>query len=294
MEAVNADLAAREGSPESPPLLEVTDLGVQLPTGERDTIQAVDSISLSIRAGERVGIVGESGTGKSVTGRAVAGLLPDSKRVRVRGSIRFRGTEMVGASPSAVRRLRRHDVGMIFQDPLSYLNPTMRIERQLLEAVPHEDRTRASALIDEYMEMVGLPNVPQVRRQYPFELSGGMRQRVMIAMALAKKPSLLIADEPTTALDVTVQAKVLRSLTESVERVGSAMMMITHDLAVVSETCERVYVLYGGRVVESGHTEQVFNDPQHPYTKALIRSVLSLTDESTDFYSFSGEELNRD
>jgi ABC-type dipeptide/oligopeptide/nickel transport system ATPase component len=271
---------------ENAPLLEVRNLAVRLPTGERDSVQAVRDVSLTIRPGERVGIVGESGSGKSITGRAIAGLLPQSKRVVVDGSIRYRGNEMVGAGRSAVQDLRRSRISMIFQDPLSFLNPTMRIERQVDEALPTSVKPgERGQLIDQYLEFAGLNNVSELRRRYPFELSGGMRQRVLIAIALAKSPELIIADEPTTALDVTVQAKVLQSLSDGVAQLGTTLMMITHDLAVVSQMCDRVYVLYRGEVVESGDTANVFGNPQHPYTAALIRSVVSLSDDTNELYS---------
>ncbi|WP_157157701.1 MULTISPECIES: ABC transporter ATP-binding protein [unclassified Diaminobutyricimonas] len=273
-------------SQENAPLLEVSNLAVRLPTGERDSVQAVRDVSLTIHPGERVGIVGESGSGKSITGRAIAGLLPQSKRVLVEGSIRYRGKEMVGASRSAVQDLRRSRISMIFQDPLSFLNPTMRIERQVDEALPVSVKQgERGHLIDQYLELAGLNNVSELRRRYPFELSGGMRQRVLIAIALAKSPELIIADEPTTALDVTVQAKVLQSLSDGVSRLGTTLMMITHDLAVVSQMCDRVYVLYRGEVVESGDTAKVFGNPQHPYTAALIRSVVSLSDDTNELHS---------
>jgi ABC-type dipeptide/oligopeptide/nickel transport system ATPase component len=260
------------------PLLEISDLSVLLPTGEKSSTQAVSCVNLTIGAGERVGIVGESGSGKSVTGRTIAGLLAESKRVEVKGSIKFRGVEYNGAPRERWMHVRREVVSMIFQDPLNSLNPTMRVGRQVAEV------TRPSLSQDDvaaFLEKAGLPNGLAVASRYPFELSGGMRQRVSIAIALAKRPSLVIADEPTTALDVTVQAKVLQSLQEAVKDLGTSLLMISHDLAVVAKMCDRVYVMNQGRVVESGDTLSVFTDPQHPYTAGLLSNIRRLSTRDT-------------
>ncbi|WP_310516689.1 ABC transporter ATP-binding protein [Agromyces aerolatus] len=278
------------------PLLEVTDLSVRLPTGPKSDVHAVKRVSFHLNPGERVGIVGESGSGKSVTGRAVAGLLPLSRRVEVAGSIRMSGKEMIGASRRDWQEVRRSRVSMIFQDPLSYLNPTMRVGAQVAEAYRPADASRrgsarqARTARDEiyaYMELAGLKDVDRVARKFPFELSGGMRQRVLIAIALAKRPEIILADEPTTALDVTVQQHVLESLSRSVAELGTSLIMISHDLAVVAEMCERVYVMYAGYNVEDGPTEQVFTNPAKPYTQGLLRSVRSLSDDSDELYSYS-------
>jgi ABC-type dipeptide/oligopeptide/nickel transport system ATPase component len=268
--------------------LEVSDLGVRLPTGARSDIEAVASVSLAVRRGERVGIVGESGSGKSVTGRAIAGLLPASPRVKVTGSIRFDGQEMVGGPERSWDDIRARKVGMIFQDPLTFLNPTMKIGAQVREALPSGRRASARTADEEvqrFLGLAGLENVVELAQRFPYELSGGMRQRVLIAIAIAKLPDLIIADEPTTALDATVQLHVLRTLDESVRELGTSLILISHDLAVVASMTDRIYVMYGGRVVESGATATVLERPRHPYTQALLRSVRSLTDDDVELWS---------
>lgn len=271
------------------PLLQVTGLNVFLPTGRRSEIEAVRHVDLVVHDGERVGIVGESGSGKSVTGRAIAGLLPTSPLVRVNGSIRFAGTEMVGAPAEAWDAIRRERVGMIFQDPLTFLNPVMRIGRQVTESIPlsrvNGDHRARLAAVHEFLEKAGLENVEQVANSFPHELSGGMRQRVLIAIAIAKSPALILADEPTTALDATVQQRVLNTLDKTVAELRTAMILISHDLAVVAGMTDRVYVMYAGQIVEEGPTERVLEDPQHRYTQALLRSVHSITEPDTDLYS---------
>lgn len=267
------------------PLLQVDRLGVRLPTGRRSFVQAVRSVGLTVRAGERVGIVGESGSGKSVTVKAISGLLPESPLVGIEGSIRLAGQELVGAGRAAWQDVRAKRIGMIFQDPSSYLNPTMRVGAQVRESLlAGRGSGRGADETYRFLELAGLPDAREVAERYPFELSGGMRQRILIAIALAKQPELIIADEPTTALDATVQRQVLRSLDESVDALDTALLLITHDLAVVAGLCDRVYVMYRGEVVESGTTEQIFLEPQHEYTKELLRCVRSLSDDSTDLY----------
>ncbi|GAA3660393.1 ABC transporter ATP-binding protein [Microbacterium marinilacus] len=276
-----ADGAGETGGPA---LLEVADLRVDLPTGEHDEVCAVARVGLTVARGERVGIVGESGSGKSVTGRAIAGLLPASSRVRVNGSIRFDGREMLGAPAAEWARVRRETVGMIFQDPLTFLNPVMRIGRQVAESVPRGTPREREAEAQRFLALAGLEDVAELARRYPHELSGGMRQRVLIAIAIAKLPKLIIADEPTTALDATVQAVVLKTLAETVSELGTSLILISHDLAVVAGMTERLYVMYRGRIVESGATAEVLARPRHPYTQALLRSVRSLTDDD-ELYS---------
>lgn len=266
-------------------LLEVTGLRVHLPTGTRRELQAVSNVSLDVSRGERVGIVGESGSGKSVTGRAIAGLLPTSPRVRVEGSIRFDGREMVGAPASAWDAIRSRTVGMIFQDPLTFLNPTMTIGRQVAESISPDRRDRAGAEVLRFLSLVGLQDVAALAQRFPHELSGGMRQRVLIAIAIAKLPDLILADEPTTALDATVQKLVLETLDSTVATLGTSLVLISHDLAVIDGMTDRVYVMYGGRIVETGSTDDVLSRPRHPYTQALLRSVRSLTDEGVELYS---------
>ncbi|GAA4415929.1 ABC transporter ATP-binding protein [Georgenia halophila] len=278
--------APTAGNGEETPLLQVSNLQVYLPTGSRSEVEATRSVSLSVHRGERVGIVGESGSGKTVTGRAAAGLLPTSPRVRVKGSIKFAGREMVGAPPKAWDEVRAKTVGMIFQDPLTYLNPVMKIGTQVRESISPDRRghDRGDEVL-RCLSLAGLEDVGELAERFPHELSGGMRQRVLIAIAVAKKPDLLVADEPTTALDATVQQRVLQTLDETVTELGTSLILISHDIAVVSGMTDRIYVMYDGCVVESGATRDVLENPEHPYTQALLRSVRSLTEEGMELYS---------
>lgn len=263
------------------PLIEIEDLSVHLPAGRNRLIHAVERVSLTLFEGERVGLVGESGSGKSVTIKAISGLLPESPAVRVEGSIRYRGTELIGASAAEWRMTRSKRISMIFQDPQSYLNPTMRVGRQVMEALRHgRAEKKGTAELHHYLELAGLQDPRQISAMYPFQLSGGMRQRVLIAIALAKEPEAVMADEPTTALDATVQRRVLASLDRSVEELGTSLLLVTHDLGVVAGLCDRIYVMYRGNIVESGTTEQIFYDPQNDYTKELLMSVRSLHDDT--------------
>ncbi|MFM2106462.1 MAG: hypothetical protein RL338_1494, partial [Chloroflexota bacterium] len=259
------------------PLLVVRDLTVEFRTiGGR--VRAVNGIDFEIGAGEIVGLVGESGSGKSVTSRAIMGLLP-RRTSRVGGSVRLGGDELVGLSESAYRRVRGERVAMVFQDPLTALNPLYRAGEQVAEALRfHRGMSRAAAdrRTVELLADVGLPDPEAVARRYPHELSGGMRQRVMIAMALACEPELLIADEPTTALDVTVQAQILELLRDLVRDRGMALLLITHDLGVVRELCERAIVLYAGRIAEAAAVGELFAGPRHPYTAGLAASNPSI------------------
>ncbi|MGO2111078.1 MAG: ATP-binding cassette domain-containing protein, partial [Pseudoclavibacter sp.] len=242
-----ASTTSQAGHVTADDLFRVEDLAVHLPAGHNDMITAVRGVNLVIRNGERVGLVGESGSGKSVTGRAIAGLLPTSPRVRVEGSIRIAGTEMVGADARSWDAVRRKTVGMIFQDPLTFLNPTMRIGRQVDESVrassetPTGKRERLDA-VHHYLRKAGLENADQVAMSFPHELSGGLRQRVLIAVAIAKAPRLILADEPTTALDATVQQRVLDTIDDTVTDLGTSLLLISHDLAVVRLVSDRVAV----------------------------------------------------
>src|SRR6266511_2984163 len=260
--------AARE------PLLAVDDLRVQFWTS-RGTIYAVNGISFDIAPGETLGIVGESGCGKSVTALALLGILPRAGRVPT-GSARFGGRDLIKLSDRELRRIRGKEIAMIFQDPMTSLNPVLTIGRQIREALEtHFDmkREEANARAAELLDRVGIPSAKARLRDYPHQFSGGMRQRAMIAMALACKPKLLIADEPTTALDVTIQAQILDVLRELVSDQGAALILITHDLGVVAGMCESVNVMYAGMFVETGSAEQVFETPRHPYTLGLLQSV---------------------
>ena len=259
-------------SPE--PLLAVDGLRVQFWTA-RGTIHAVNGISFSIREGETLGIVGESGCGKSVTALALLGILPRAGRA-VAGTANFAGRDLLKMSDRELRDVRGKDIAMIFQDPMTSLNPVLTIGRQIREALETHfdmDKDDAQKRAVELLDEVGIPGAPNAVRDYPHQFSGGMRQRAMIAMALACKPRLLIADEPTTALDVTIQAQILDLLRALVVDTGMALILITHDLGVVAGMCERVNVMYGGMFMEVGPAELLFARPRHPYTLGLLQSV---------------------
>jgi peptide/nickel transport system ATP-binding protein len=256
------------------PLLEVRDLHVSFDT-EDGVVRAVDGVSFAVEAGRTLGIVGESGSGKTVTSLSVLGLTR-AANARVEGSILLRGRELTTAGEEELRRIRGDDVAMIFQDPLSSLHPFFRIGDQLSEAVlAHRDVTRreASQRALQMLDLVGLPDARRRVRGYPHELSGGMRQRVMIAMALVNDPKLLIADEPTTALDVTVQAQILELLARLQAEREMAIVLITHDLGLVAELADDVAVMYAGQIVEQAPTQALFDAPGHPYTWGLLRSI---------------------
>jgi peptide/nickel transport system ATP-binding protein len=256
------------------PLLEVKDLRVHFET-EDGLVQALDGISYTVDSGQVLGIVGESGSGKSVSSLTVMGLTR-SRTARISGEVLFEGRNLLQASDADMRKLRGDDIAMIFQDPLSSLHPFYRIGAQLVEAVrAHRDVPKAKAL-DRAIEMLGLVGIPEPRRRvdaYPHEFSGGMRQRVMIAMALLNDPKLLIADEPTTALDVTVQAQILELIERLRRELDTAIVMITHDLGVVAEVTDDIAVMYAGRIVEYADKDTIFGAPEHPYTWGLLRSI---------------------
>ena len=243
-------------------------------------VQAVRGVDLDVRAGEIVGVVGESGSGKSVTFPGLMGLLP--KSARISGSATVRGTELVGASPATMREVRGKRVAMIFQDPLSALNPTHKIGKQIVEMIrSHQQMSNDAAMkrAIELLDIVGIPQPDQRAAQYPHEFSGGMRQRVMIAMAIANDPEVLIADEPTTALDVTVQAQILEVMQRIQRDLGTAIVLITHDLGVVARVADRVQVMYAGRAAERALVDDVFAQPTHPYTRGLMASLPSAGNE---------------
>ena len=257
----------------SDPILTVRDLQVVFSTG-RGPVRAVDGVQLAVREGEILGLVGESGSGKSVTLRAILGLL--RANASIAGRISWKGTDLVGATPRALQSIRGREIAMIFQEPMTALNPVLSIGMQIQESlVAHTGldeagrRRRAAELLD----LVGIASASQRLASYPHEFSGGMRQRAMIAIALAAEPRLLLADEPTTALDVTIQDQILKLLLGLCQDLGMAMILVTHDLGVVAETCDRVSVMYAGRVVESGPVEALFRTPRHAYTDALLRSM---------------------
>jgi oligopeptide/dipeptide ABC transporter ATP-binding protein len=267
------DRGADGRGPDSDALLVVDDLTVTFPTDD-GLVRAVRGVTYTVRSGEALGIVGESGSGKSVSSMAVMGLLP--KNARITGSIRFRGRELIGLSEKEYSKLRGNKIAMIFQDPLTSLNPVYSIGFQIAEAVlAHNDVSKDVALerAVELLGIVGIPFPEQRINSYPHELSGGMRQRVVIAIAMANNPDVIIADEPTTALDVTVQAQVLEALEAAREETGAALILITHDLGVIAGHAERIGVMYAGKLVETGSTEDVFYRPRMPYTLGLLGSL---------------------
>ncbi len=258
------------------PLLTISHLETTFST-EAGKLVAVDDVSFEIAEGEVVGLVGESGCGKTVTSKSILRLIPDPPGKITAGQMLFGGRDLVKLPEREMRKVRGNDIAMIFQEPMTALNPVIRVGDQVAEALilhqpnlgKHERRARALELLTQ----VGIPS-PETRiDEYPHQLSGGMRQRVMIAMALACNPKLLIADEPTTALDVTIQAQVLRLMLDLRKRLGTAILLITHDLGVIAEVCDRVVVMYAGRVVEQATVDDLFHEPRHPYTAALLRSI---------------------
>jgi oligopeptide transport system ATP-binding protein len=272
------------------PLLSVTDLRTYFHT-RSGVYRAVDGVSFSLERGETLGIVGESGSGKSVTCYSIMGLIPTPPGRIESGTAVFDGVDLLHCTPTQSRAIRGKRVAMIFQDPMTSLNPYMRISDQLMEPLLiHENLSKPAARQRALaaLESVGI-NDPEKRiNLYPHEFSGGMRQRVMIAMALITKPELLIADEPTTALDVTVQAQILELIKKMQRELGMAVIFITHDLGVVSGLCDRVQVMYAGRIVESTDTRTLFHSPRHPYTRALQRSIPALQPKGTELYTISG------
>jgi oligopeptide/dipeptide ABC transporter ATP-binding protein len=265
----------------SEPLLEVRDLRVHFDTPD-GMVKAVDGVSYSVERGRALGIVGESGAGKSVTAQTILGLT-HSPNARIEGTVRLGETDLLGAGDEVMRSIRGDRVAMVFQDPMTSFNPVYRIGRQIGEAIRahrrdiSKDKARERAV--ELLNSVGIPDAERRVDAYPHEFSGGMRQRAMIAMALALDPEVLIADEPTTALDVTVQAQILQLIERLNRERGLATILITHDLGVVAETADRVLVMYAGRVVEEGTLEEIFYDPQHPYTWGLLGSLTRLDRE---------------
>jgi peptide/nickel transport system ATP-binding protein len=258
------------------PLLEVKDLRVHFPTAD-GVVKAVDGISYNVSSGEALGIVGESGSGKSVSSLTVMGLTRFAANAEISGEILFEGRDLLKASDDDLRRLRGNEIAMIFQDPLSSLHPYYKVGKQLVEAIrihnPDVSKQAAQARAIELLDMVDIPDPKSRVNNYPHEFSGGMRQRAMIAMALSNEPKLLIADEPTTALDVTVQAQILELIRRLQHELNTAVVMITHDLGVIAETVDEVAVMYAGRIVEHAPTQAIFNAPEHPYTWGLLGSI---------------------
>ncbi|MFS0838427.1 ABC transporter ATP-binding protein [Paenibacillus sp. 1P03SA] len=271
------------------PVLEVRRLQTVFKTG-REEVTAVDEVSFQLLPGETVGIVGESGSGKSVTALSVMRLLGRSGRIE-KGDILFEGSNLAQSSDPELRRLRGRDMSMIFQEPMSSLNPVFTIGDQLLEVIRrHMDfsRKEARAYAIEMLGKVGLPRAEVLMKSYPHALSGGMRQRVMIAMALACSPKLLIADEPTTALDVTIQAQILELMKRLREESGAAIMLITHDLGVIAEMADRVVVMYAGQIVEEADVFTLFREPLHPYTRGLLNSMPKISGDNAPLEAIPG------
>jgi len=256
------------------PLLQVKDLEVSFFTNAGE-VKAVRKISYDLKFGEVIGIVGESGSGKSVSSYALMGIIPEPGKV-IGGDIIFDGEKILEKTEGDLQKIRGKDVGMIFQDPMTSLNPVFTVGHQIEESLKRHtelNKTQRTERIIELLKLVGI-NQPEKRvKQYPHELSGGMRQRIMIAMSLACNPKLLIADEPTTALDVTIQAQIIELLKELKEKINMSIIFITHDLGVVADICDKIAVMYAGTVVERGSVEEIFYKPQHPYTKGLLKSI---------------------
>ncbi|MER8543186.1 ABC transporter ATP-binding protein [Mesorhizobium sp. M1334] len=262
-------------SAEDDVLLDVRDLETHF-YGEESVTRALGGISFQVKKGETLGVVGESGCGKSVTALSILRLLPKLSARTVGGEVRFHGRDLLELSDREMRKIRGDQIAMIFQEPMTSLNPVYTVGHQIAEAVQihtNASRSVAMAKAEEMLRLVRIADPERRVNNYPHEMSGGMRQRAMIAMALACSPELLIADEPTTALDVTIQAQILRLIVDLKERTGTAVMFITHDLGVVAETCQRVIVMYAGRIVEQANVIDLFSRPAHPYTQGLMRSV---------------------
>lgn len=254
-------------------------------------IPAVDHVDFHVKEGEVLGIVGESGCGKSVTSLSIMGLVAKPPGKVVGGGVHLHGRDLLKLSEKEMRKIRGKEIAMIFQEPMTSLNPLFTIGNQMLEAILIHERVskkEAEKRAVEMLKLVGLPRATELMKAYPHQLSGGMRQRVMIAMALVCDPKVLIADEPTTALDVTTQAQILKLMKDLNARLGTAVLLITHDLGVVAETCERVIVMYAGQVIEEAPVKELFNDPKHPYTKGLIQSVPDIRKKEDRLYSIAG------
>ncbi|MGX6444716.1 ABC transporter ATP-binding protein [Neobacillus sp. K501] len=272
------------------PILQIKDLKVSFQSGKK-FVPAVDGISFELNEGEILGIVGESGSGKSVTSLTTMGLIPSPPGKIENGEIVFEGKDLKNISEKEWREIRGNQISMIFQEPMTSLNPLFTVGNQLMEAIRlHTKLSKAEAKHRsiELLRLVGIPRAEGILQEYPHQLSGGMRQRVMIAMAMACNPRVLIADEPTTALDVTIQAQILALMKDLNQKTNTSIILITHDLGVVAEICERVIVMYSGQIVEQGDVRTILKDPQHPYTKGLLKSVPDLRGKKDRLYSIPG------
>lgn len=271
-------------------IIEVKGLRTSFFTDEGE-IPAVDNIDFHIKEGEILGVVGESGCGKSVTSLSIMGLVPNPPGKVVGGEIIFNGENIIHYSEKKMRQIRGNEIAMIFQEPMTSLNPLFTIGNQMIEGIKIHmkwDKKKSRLKAIEIMKRVGLPRAEELMDEYPHQLSGGMRQRVMIAMAMACNPKLLIADEPTTALDVTIQSQILKLMKELNNEMNTAIMLITHDLGVVAQICERVVVMYAGKIVEEGEVSSIFKNPKHPYTKGLLKSVPDIRNKNERLYSIPG------
>ena len=276
-------------------LLSIQDLKTYFFT-RAGVVKAVDGVSFHLDEGEALGLVGESGCGKTITCHSVVRLLPTAGARIVGGKILFQGEDLVQKKRQEMRKWRGKKIGMILQDPLSSLNPVHTIGRQIGEAIRLDDKKQNTGKVRrkvlDLLERVKIPSAAQRMDQYPFQFSGGMRQRVLAAVSIARQPKLLIADEPTTALDVTIQDQFLRMLKEMQREYGLALLLVTHDLALVAETCDRVAVMYAGRIVETGNVERVFEEPAHPYTRALMMALPELGEKKERLFQIKGEPPN--
>ncbi len=271
-------------------LLEVKDLTISFNTYNGE-VQAVRGVSFDLNEGETLAIVGESGSGKSVTSTAIMGLLPKSNAIVKSGQILYQGEDLLKKSPKEMQKIRGQEISMVFQDPMTSLNPTMKIGKQIAEVIiKHQNVSRNEAYerTVELLREVGIPNPEQRIKEYPHQFSGGMRQRVVIAMALACNPKILICDEPTTALDVTIQAQILELMKDIQKRTNTAIIFITHDLGVVANVADRVAVMYAGKVVETGTVDDIFYDPRHPYTWGLLGSMPTPDSKEEQLYAIPG------
>ena len=275
-------------------ILEIKDLCVEFQTVE-GVVHAVDHLNYTLHKGEKLGIVGESGSGKSVSSLGMMQLIPNPPGRITGGEILYHGKDLVKASEKEMQKIRGNEISMIFQEPMTSLNPVMKIGDQVAECVlQHEKISKKEALkkAEDMLRKTGVPRVEHMMKEYPFQLSGGQRQRVMIAMALVCKPEILIADEPTTALDVTIQAQILDLMNQLKKETGTSILFITHDLGVVAEVCDDVAVMYCGRVVERGDVKTIFANPSHPYTKGLLGSIPRLGDAGKELKSIPGNVPN--
>ncbi|WP_449623065.1 ABC transporter ATP-binding protein [Robertmurraya sp. Marseille-Q9965] len=275
-------------------ILEVNDLHISFHTFAGE-VQAIRGVNFDLNKGETLAIVGESGSGKSVTSKAIMRLLPESNSEIKGGEILFEGKDLTKLSDKNMQKVRGKDISMIFQDPMTSLNPTMTVGKQIIEPiVKHQKLSKAAAKkrAIEILELVGIANPEERFKQYPHQFSGGMRQRVVIAIALACNPKVLIADEPTTALDVTIQAQILELMKDLQKKIDTSIIFITHDLGVVANVADRVAVMYGGKIVEIGTVDEVFYNPQHPYTWGLISSMPTLDTEDEELYAIPGTPPN--